>query len=99
MLPRRRRAAHRASSRHSGNRCCRHFLPIVTPDSTPPNPDAGADESPLVRLEHAVEVALEEAIAATERSLVQRFGAHCVRALRLALAATWTALVVAFFTF
>ncbi len=71
----------------------------MTPDSTPPNPDAGADESPLVRLEHAVEVALEEAIAATERSLVQRFGAHCVRALRLALAATWTALVVAFFTF
>ena len=71
----------------------------MTPDSTPPNPDADASESPLVRLEHAVESAVEEAIAATERSLVQRFGTHCVRALRFALAAIWTALVVAFFTF
>jgi len=71
----------------------------VTPDSTPPNPDADASKSPLVRLEHAVESAVEEAIALTERSLVQRFGRHCVRALRFALAAIWTALVVAFFTF
>lgn len=65
-----------------------------------PNPDASpAATSSLERIEHAIEQVVEEALAATERTLAQRFGAGFVRAVRLALRAAFAALVVACFGF
>jgi uncharacterized protein (TIGR02099 family) len=48
-------------------------------------------------IERRIEAGVESAIAATERTLMQRFGAGCVRGLHLTLRAAWVALVVAYF--
>jgi len=53
----------------------------------------------LHELEHRVEEAVEEALHVAELSLARRFGAGCVRGIRLALRTLWVALIIAYFAF
>lgn len=66
----------------------------MTPDDTS-NPPA----SPLERVERAVEHAVDETIAAAERSLARRFGAGCAAALRVSLRTIGWLLLAAYFAF
>lgn len=70
----------------------------------PPDDRSGATAksapvAALHALEHKVEHAVEEALHVAERSLARRFGAGCVRGIRLALRALWIALILAWFAF
>jgi len=72
----------------------------VSPDDRSDTPSAGSSPAATLHaLEHKVEVAVEEVLHAAERSLAQRFGARCVSGLRVALRASWIAIVVAYFAF
>jgi uncharacterized protein (TIGR02099 family) len=51
----------------------------------------------LHRLEHAVETAVEQAVAATEQSLARRFGLGCVRTLRWVVKAVALLLLIGYF--
>ncbi|MFN3567152.1 MAG: hypothetical protein ACK4V1_14350, partial [Burkholderiaceae bacterium] len=71
----------------------------MKPDDQPrPERDSPATVA-LAQIEHAVGEAVEHAIEATERTLAQRFGAGCVRALRMTFKAAFVAAVVAYFAF
>ncbi|HXF45013.1 MAG TPA: DUF3971 domain-containing protein, partial [Burkholderiaceae bacterium] len=70
----------------------------MTPDDTP-TPPAAPPGSALARVERAVEQAVDETLAAAERSVARRFGAGCAAALRVALHAIGWLLLVAYFAF
>lgn len=70
-----------------------------SPDLPPPHP---APPGPLARVEQAVErveLALEHTVEAAERSLAQRFGTGCLRAVRLTLRVVVIGLILAYFVF